>query len=103
MPEMEICHAIEGRRLLRFHYDSEAAPGYRTVEPHMLAYSKAENLCLSAWLLGGESASDEGPGWRQFLVSDMSHVTALEETFSEARPGYQPDGGKSFHNVQCAF
>lgn len=97
-----LCSAISSMNLVRFHY-ADAAPGYRIVEPHMVAYNRRGSLALSAWFLGGESASAEGPGWREYLVENISDVTILTEQFTQPRPGYKSDGGKTFHNVQCAI
>jgi len=97
----DFCTAIGSMNLVRFYYD-DAAPGYRIVEPHMVAYNQKDNLILSAWFLYGESASNEGPGWREYLLEKVSNVTILDERFTQLRPGYKSDGGKKFHNVQCA-
>jgi len=97
-----LCTAINSMSLVRFHYD-DAAPGYRTVEPHMVAYNEAEHLALSAWFLYGESASGEGQGWREYLLENVADVTILDRHFTQPRPGYQPTGGRKFHNVQCAL
>jgi hypothetical protein len=37
------------------------------------------------------------------LLFEMSQVTIMPRQFSGPRPGYKPDGGKTFHNVQCAL
>jgi predicted DNA-binding transcriptional regulator YafY len=97
-----LCGAIQSQRLVRFYYD-DPAPGFRLVEPHMVAYNKKDNLALSAWFLGGESASQEGQGWREYLLERISQLVVLEGQFPGPRPGYKPDGGKTFHNVQCAL
>jgi predicted DNA-binding transcriptional regulator YafY len=96
-----ICGAIQSRRLVRFYYD-DPAPGIRVVEPHMIAYNRKDNLALSAWFLGGQSASQEGQGWREYLLDRISQLVVLEDCFPGPRPGYKRDGGKTFHNVQCA-
>lgn len=69
-----VCGAIGSRSLLRFNYNGDGAPGPRLVEPHMVAYTTANNLVLSAWFLGGESESQEGQGWREYLISEMTNV-----------------------------
>jgi hypothetical protein len=98
-----ICQAISGRRLLQFFYTGDGVPGFRTVEPHMVAYTRDNHLALSAWYLTGASESSKGPGWRVYLLKDMSQITVLEQHFASARPGYQRSGGKSFTRVQCAL
>jgi hypothetical protein len=97
-----ICGAINSRNVIRFYYTGTKAPGYRLVEPHMVAYNRKNNLALSGWFLGGESESQEGQGWREYLMDEIAQVTVTPTRFAAPRPGYAPDGGKTFHNVQCA-
>jgi hypothetical protein len=97
-----ICGAIRGQNLIQFHYAAGADPGPRLVEPHMVAYNEAENLALSGWFLGGNSESQTGQGWREYLLESISGVTVLPQRFLYTRPGYNPSGGKKFRNVQCA-
>ena len=97
-----ICAAIGERKLFQFYYGGDAAPGIRVVEPHMVAYNRRENLVLSAWYLSGATESG-GQGWREYLLSEMTSVSVLATQFGGPRPGYKPDGGKTFHNVQCAL
>lgn len=97
----DLCTAIRSMYLVRFYYE-DADPGYRVAEPHMVAYNRRDNLALSAWFLYGESASDQGPGWREYLLENMSDISILPEQFTQPRPDYKADGGKTFHNVQCA-
>jgi hypothetical protein len=102
MSHSTLCDAIKSKCLVRFYYAGDDAPGYRTVEPHMVANTKEGRPALSAWYLQGASESDT-QGWRIYLLSDISSVTVLEQTFSGPRPGYRPNGGKSFHSVRCAL
>jgi hypothetical protein len=99
----KICEAIGTKKLIQFDYTGDDALGFRTVEPHMVAYSKAEKLVLCCWYLGGASESQEGPGWREYLIGLMSNITVLPQQFAGPRPGYKPDGGKTLHNVQCGL
>ena len=94
-----LCDAIKNRRLIKFCYEHSM----RVVEPHMVAYDEYEHLTLNAWFLRGHSESDEGQGWRHYLVSDISQLEVLPETFTGPRRGYKASGGQSFHNVQCAL
>ena len=102
MRQTALCDAIKARHIVRFYYAGTEEPGYRTVEPYMVAYNLTDNLVLSAWYLSGASESQGGPDWRKYLLSQISQVTDLGERFDGLRPGYQPGGGKTFHNVQCA-
>jgi predicted DNA-binding transcriptional regulator YafY len=92
-----ICRAIAARRVISFSYKDRE----RTVEPYLLAYNKAGNLAVSAWFLTGSSDTGD-EGWRAYLLDEISDVTVTERTFDGRRPGYRRDGGKSFHDVQCA-
>jgi hypothetical protein len=98
-----LCGAIQSRNLAQFYYTGDDAPGTRLVEPHMVAYTTAGNLVLSAWFLGGASESQEGQWWREYLLSQMSSIVMLPQKFPGARPGYNPTGGKKFNNIQCAL
>ena len=98
-----ICAAIVAKKLIHFHYSIADDPGYRTVEPHMVAYTKDNNLALSAWYLSGASASNEGQTWRIYLLEGISQVQQLTEGFDGPRTGYRSDGGKSFPDVQCGL
>ncbi len=102
MSQTALCDALKARHIVRFYYAGTEEPGYRTVEPYMVAYNQTDNLVLSAWYLSGASESQGGPGWRKYLLSEIGQVTDLGEQFDGFRPGYQPGGGKTFHNVQCA-
>jgi hypothetical protein len=103
MHHSEICNAIKSKNIIRFHYSLDKTPGSRIVEPHMVAYNEAGHLTLSAWYLSGASQSDKGPGWRAYLLSGISSISILSETFSGPREGYKSDGGKKFHDVQCSL
>lgn len=101
MSQTILCTAIGSRNGVQFWYSGDAAPGLRMVEPHMVAYNAAGHLALSGWFLGGATESASGQGWREYLLSDIANVTVLPQQFPGPRPGYNPSGGKIFHNVQC--
>src|SRR5260370_38594852 len=98
-----ICKAIQSRNLIRFDYSGHASPGERTVEPHMVAYNTKNCLALSAWYVSGASESQEGLGWREYLLESMTNVVMLSQAFSVPRTGNNPSGGKLFHDVQVAL
>jgi hypothetical protein len=102
MSIMIIGGAIQSRSVIQFYYNGGKAPGIRLVEPYMVAYNEAGNLCLSAWFLGGVSGSQEGHGWREYLMSEISSLSVLPRQFVPPRVGYNPTGGQKFYNVQCA-
>jgi len=85
-----ICDAIRGRRLLRFVYE-----GYeRIVEPHLHGINSANHEMLSAYLVGGWSATETEPGWRDYLVREMHDVQALAESFAGPREGFNPESAQ---------
>jgi hypothetical protein len=103
MSEETICGAISSRNWIQFYYTGDDMSGIRTVERHMVAYTTADNLVLSGWFLGGASESQDGQGWREYLISQMANVIVLPQKFFGPRPGYNRSGGKKLHNVQCAL
>ena len=103
MNQSILCQAIKNRNLVKFYYNHSSNRDYRTVEPHMIAYNKANHLCLSAWFLSGTSESKEGEGWREYLQPEISSISVLEQTVGHPRAGYDPEGGKKYHNAQCRF
>lgn len=98
-----ISKAIREKRVLTFHYSQTRSPGFRTVEPHMVADNEAGHTVLSAWFLRGSSGSQEGAGWREYLLSAMSSARLEDATFVGPRKGYSHGGGSKFQNVQCAL
>jgi hypothetical protein len=82
-----ICEAIEKKRLLQFSYDDLT----RIVEPHLFGRKTSGNDALSAYLVGGYTETDSAPYWRTFLVDKMEFVIMLDETFSAAREGFNPN------------
>ena len=103
MSQAVLCEAIRGQNLVQFYYSGEDAPGLRLVEPHMIAYTTADNLVLSAWFLGGQSESQDGQGWREYRLDAMTNLVVVPQKFAGPRPGYNPNGGKKLRNVQCGL
>lgn len=91
-----ICEAIEKKRLLQFSYDDLT----RIVEPHLLGRKTSGNDVLSAYLVGGYTESDNAPYWRNYVVEEMEFVIMLDETFTEARKGFNPNDS-SMEVIYC--
>lgn len=91
-----ICEAIEKKRLLQFSYEDLT----RIVEPHLFGRKTSGNDVLSGYLVGGYTESDHAPYWRNYIVDEMEFVVMLDETFSGAREGYNPDDS-SMQVVYC--
>ena len=91
-----LCDAIRARRLVRFVYE-----GYeRIVEPHVYGINAQDHEMLSGFLVGGWSASETTPGWRNYLVHEMADIHALAESFPQPRAGYNAFDD-SFRQVYC--
>lgn len=85
---MDICAAINGRRLISFVYDGH----HRTAIP--AAYGKHEttgNEVLRGYQTGGTSSSRPVPLWDLFLVEKIMNYTILDETFDADPPSYARD------------
>ena len=91
-----ICGAIDAHQLLAFSYEGSE----RIVEPHLCGHNTAGHDALLASFVRGHSESGARPGWRTYLLPQMHDIRALTETFSSARPGYNPTDG-SMRLVYC--
>jgi hypothetical protein len=103
MPKEILCKTIQSKSIISFSYNHGSDPGIRTVEPHMVADNRKNTLCLSAWYLSGNSASKEKPGFREYKLEYITNIKQTGSTFDSPRQGYDPTGGKVFHNVQCGL
>ena len=93
-----VCDAIRSRRLLRFIYE-----GYeRVLEPHVYGINTQNHEMLSGWLVGGWSATETAPGWRNYIVRDMYDLQALAEDFQGPRVGFNPESER-FRQVFCVL
>ena len=71
----ELCRAITAHNLVQINYSGDRAIGFRLIEPYMIAYNPKKKLVVSAWFLSGESASNEGKGWREYLIDSIQSVS----------------------------
>src|ERR1700722_7439303 len=80
--------AIAERRLVRFTFHGCA----RVAEPH--DYGLRGGVAqLLAFQVGGESRTGKLPGWRWIVVSEMSRLEVLDQTFAGGRDA--PTGAHS--------
>lgn len=91
-----ICEAIRCKRLLKFSYDNHT----RVVEPHILGRDSAGHDILSAYLVRGHSESQKEPYWRSYLLSGITLLSMLDETFASPRKGYNPRDPR-MHQIYC--
>ena len=91
-----LMRALKEKRVATFTYH-----GYsRTVEVHALGKSTDGKAALLAWQTSGGSQTEPPPGWRTFLVAEITGLELAETTFSKARPDYHK-GGRGFSVVEA--
>lgn len=102
----DVRKSIRNKKVVNMYYDGKdnGGKGYRTIEPVCLGVSKKGKLVLRAWEREGSSysAQNEGnilPGWRLFRLDKIFTYTPSLDTFTEARPLYNPNGDKSMITV----
>jgi hypothetical protein len=78
--------AITGKRLVRFRFHG----CLRVAEPHDYGVRNGA-VQLLVYQVGGESRSGKLPNWRWIIVSEMSALEVLEQTFAGGRD--VPSGG----------
>ena len=94
--EAMLFDAIKARRVIQFIYRGHL----RAVEPHMLGANELGHYALSGWFVAGYSR-ESAPGWREYLLSGISHLQITDATFPGPRTGYNPTGGTKFPRVYC--
>jgi hypothetical protein len=78
-----VTSAIQTKHLLEFYYENVR----RVVEPHCYGRDTAGNDALCAWQLTGELG--DRADWRFYVLSKISALRQLPESFDHARPGYK--------------
>lgn len=91
-----IREAIEQKKVLHFSYDNLT----RMVEPHIFGRKTSGKDAFSGWLVGGHTDSDHEPYWRSYSLEKMELVIMLDETFTGARVGYNPED-KTMEEIYC--
>ena len=90
--------ALYERRVITFGYHGHA----RTVEPHALGKGTEDKPVLLAWQTGGGSQTEPPPGWRVFLLAEITGLTLTEATFAKPRPDYgDHKGGRGLKSVDA--
>lgn len=93
---MNICEAINSRRLLSFYYDGFP----RVVEPHTAGTDKKGHEALRAYQVSGGSESGESVGWKMFHISEIHNLSILEDQFEGPRPKYRRNDS-GFRYIRC--
>ena len=102
----DIQKSIREKTVVTIYYDGDipGGKGYRRIEPVCVGYSKANNLVLRAWDLDGASHTNTTgeqplPGWRLFRVDKIFTYQPTNDSFTEVRDGYNPNGDKGMTKV----
>jgi hypothetical protein len=85
-----IAQAVRDHRIVTFWYNGLL----RTVEPHTYGVTMAGHEALSGYQAAGGSHSGDLPGWRLFLLSEISNLTVTDRTFARTRPGYNSNDSR---------
>lgn len=89
--------ALKERRVVIFSYKGHE----RVVEPHALGKGTDEKPVLLAWQLRGGSQSEPPPGWRVFVMAEISGLKATDETFAKPRPDFGTQkGGRGLKKIE---
>jgi len=102
----DIQDSINKKIVVTIYYDGDipGGKGYRRIEPVCVGYSKAGNLVVRAWDIDGAShtatiGEKPLPGWRLFRADKIFTYQPTQDTFSQVRPNYNPNGDKSMERV----
>jgi hypothetical protein len=63
----------------------------RTVEPHLVGVHPAGEAVLVGYQTEGSSHSGELPGWRTFIISEISDAHLDDRMFLGPRPEFNPN------------
>jgi hypothetical protein len=85
---LTIKQAVESHNIIAFWYKGLR----RLVEPHTYGINKGTgNEDLSAYQI---ECPGELPGWKNFLIDDITQMEVTNGTFAQTRPGYNPNDSK---------
>lgn len=91
-----ILDMVRNRRIISFYYDGLP----RIVEPHAYGLTKTDREAIRAYQTGGRSVSGSIPGWRLFLLDEMSPPRDTGRSFVGTRPGYSR-GDEGLPTIFC--
>ena len=74
-------------RVITFVYQGHR----RTAEPHMVGIHEAGEPIVLAYQTAGFSKSQDLPGWRIFITTELDDVQLTERQFLEPRSDFNPD------------
>lgn len=74
----QLRQALAEQRVVSFRYHGHA----RRVEPHALGRVTEGRLALLGWQVSGGSASEPPPGWRTFVLAEITGFKLTRQTFT---------------------
>jgi len=106
LADESITDAIRNKKIVTIYYlgDEKEGKGYRDIEIYTFGVSTAGNKVISAYQLEGSSktAADGTqplPGWRTFRIDRIETFKPTLNSFSEPKPGFNPNGHKKFSKI----
>lgn len=79
--------AIQQRAIVNFTYNGLL----REVEPYIFGLFENNQLILSGYQVGGESASHDVPAWKTFYVNKIKHFIVSKKKFFYNNEQYNPN------------
>lgn len=76
--EEQLRQALAERRVVQFRYHGHS----RRVEPHAVGQVSEGRPALLGWQVSGGSASEPPPGWRTFVLAEISRFKVTRKTFT---------------------
>ncbi|MBL9218010.1 MAG: WYL domain-containing protein [Opitutaceae bacterium] len=76
--EDQLRQALGEQRVVSFRYHGHA----RRVEPHALGRVTEGRLALLGWQVAGGSASEPPPGWRTFVLAEITGFKLTRKVFT---------------------
>lgn len=80
--------ALRERRVVTFTYKGRE----RVAEPHALGKAGDDRPALLAWQTAGDGNTEPPPGWRVFVLAEISGLKATGATFAGPRADYRSKG-----------
>jgi len=76
-----LVHAVQNHRVVDLVYH-----GFRrSVEPYMVGIHQAGEAILLGYQIAGFSQRGDVPGWRTFILSEITEVIATDRVFTSGR------------------
>ena len=90
---------VQEKRLVSFLYtDTSGKEDFKQIEPFQIGiHQTTGNAILSGWYI--PKNNKEKAGWRIYLLSAITSVTAYMATFDGDRPGYNAKANQTMKEI----